>query len=123
MVISNITRNELERALEEVNKRYDNNIIWNNFQSLNKKGTRFRVTLRVRDSKGKGARRGISGRRLVSACWHVHGHFFEELFKLNPDVIIHTRGRIIEFPSSIWIDIDVGSLISPVFMSELCDCE
>jgi len=58
MKISNVTAKDLSVALEEVNKKFDNNVIWNNYEQLNKKGTRFNVTLKVLDSRGKGARRG-----------------------------------------------------------------
>ena len=100
-------------------KLYDDNIIFNRFE---KTGKRFIVTLRVKDSKGKDHRLGYTGRHLINLCWHGHGHFFDELIKINPNAEIKALGRIINKSGGNWQDIDVGSILYPAYMSELCDC-
>lgn len=125
MIIVNVSQSELDDALNSINARFDNNIIWNRSpEPLNGAGTRWRLTLRCKSSKGLGharARYGWSGelgRRLVSACWHVHGHFF---VALPVGAIIHTS-RLTTYPGSPWHDFNVGSIMYPCPASEACDC-
>ena len=82
-MITNATTDQLRQALDEVNKLYDGNVIFN--RQPEPVGSRIRFTLRVKDSKKPGDRRSHQGRRMSSACWHVHRDFFDELFKVNPE--------------------------------------
>ena len=50
-------------------------------------------TLKVKDSKERGARRSWTGRILINACWHVHGEFFDKLFEINSEVFISAMGK------------------------------
>ena len=121
MRLSYATAEDLREALKAVNELYNDNIM---FKRLD--GKIF--TLRVKDSKGAGARRGYnftkSGerRRLISACWHVHGDFFEALFKVNPRAVVHAGRRKITAEGGNWQDWNIGSLITPLYHSEACDC-
>jgi len=127
-LIIKATREELEQALAEINKRYEHNLTWNNFERLNGNGTRFRVTLRVKDSHGKGAKLGHEdyrtgkARHTISACWHVHGNFFEALLAINPEIIIKTAGRTVDKNGGNWQDWNIGSLMYPRYFSEACEC-
>ena len=121
-MIIKATREELEQALAEINKRYEHNLTWNNFERLNGNGTRFRVTLRVKDSHEKGAKIGYSGRHTIYACWHVHGHFFEALLEINEDIVIKTAGRTVDKNGGNWEDWNIGSLMYPRYFSEACEC-
>lgn len=127
-MIIKASREELEQALAEINKRYGNNIVWNNFERLNGKGTRFRVTLRVKDSHGKGAKLGHPNprtgrqRHTINACWHVHGYFFEALLAINPQILIKTAGRTVDKNGGNWEDWNIGSLMYPRYFSEACEC-
>ena len=119
MIISNTSQQDLNNALALTNKKFGGNIIWNNFQKLSDK--RFRVTLKVKNTKGPGTHFSQSMgrfRRTASACWHVHGTFFDAL---NPDAKIYTAGQWIK-PGSEWKDRDVGSNMYPAHMSEGCEC-
>ena len=133
MIVRGATREELDKALELVNVKYKGNVCWN--RQPEKVGKGFRLTLRVKDSKEPGHRLGCSRglffahnydeevkfskrRRLVSACWHVHGDFFGAL---PPDARIIT-GRGIVRPGQ-WPDYDIGSVLNPQMMSEACECE
>ena len=133
--IRNATKDQIERALNEINKKYSGNIQFNRFDYKDtNRGPRAQVTLKVKDSHGPGAHRGLTynddmifvkGRRTVSACWHVHGHFFDALFKLAPraDVVSRLHGRrIITAHNGNLEDFDIGSMTSPFYASDACDC-
>ena len=85
MKAKNVTEQEMEKALEIVNQKYNNNIIFNRFE---KNGRGFRFTLKCVSSSSEGARIGFTGRKMVSACWHVHGDFFDALLSIQPLAVI-----------------------------------
>lgn len=127
MIIKNVSGADLSKSLELLNRKYDNNIIWNRYQQLGK--TRFSVTLRVVSSKEAGHRLGFyrhpktkKRRRLSSACWHVHGDFFDILLRINPDVVIRSMGRIINKNGGNWKDWNIGSMMGPYMYSDACEC-
>ncbi len=144
MIIKNVNADEIKSALVAVNDDYDNNVIFNRFDCLNKKGTRFAVTLKTLDSRGKGSRRGFpifkgfdkppdweKRRHLPSACWHVYGTFFDVLLFINEDAVIVTSGSLANpLPSNEitkdggnWQDWVIGTYNNyPYMMSEACDC-
>ena len=119
MIARKVTLQELQAALVKVNQKYDDNIRWNR---LDCNGSALRFTLRVKDSKLSGARRGFTGRRLVSACWHVHGDFFDALFQIQPAARIRSQGKLITAQGGNWVDGNIGSIMSPLAFSEACDC-
>ena len=120
-MITNATTDQLRQALEEVNKLYDGNVIFN--RQPEPMGSRARFTLRVKDSKGPGARRSHQGRRMSSACWHVHGDFFDKLFKVNPEAYVVAGGcKRISRHGGNWQDRNIGSRMNPLYFSEACDC-
>ncbi len=124
---TNATREDLDAALSAVNERFSGNVCFN--RQPEGRGKRLAFTLRVQDSKGPGHSRGFDGfsgmksRRLASACWHVHGYFFEALFKVNPRAVVWSRNNKITSDYGNWEDWNAGSIIHPQFMSERCDCE
>jgi hypothetical protein len=124
-MLTNATRDELEKALIVVNAKYGGNVKWN--RKPEPEGKRYRFTLRVISSKGPGHSRGFGlhgelGKRLPSACWHVHGDFFDALLA-NDGVYIISRGNRIDKDGGNWEDFNVGSMMYPVNASEKCDCE
>lgn len=124
MKLTHGTQEDLIKALEVVNKRYEGNIMFNRLD-----GNIF--TLKVKDSKGPGHRvhyryswNGYEGeRRSRSACWHVHGHFFDALFEINPDAVVWSCGNKITAEEGNWIDKNIGSQMFPLMYSESCECE
>jgi hypothetical protein len=128
MQISSVTRADLDNAIHRINSvYYQNNVMFNNIKVMNNAATRWQVTLRVKSSKGPGHRLGFSSggtqRRLVSACWHVHGRFFEALPKGTK---IRT-GRdgpsvMVVGEDSLRPDFNIGSIMYPMYMSEACEC-
>jgi len=122
MLIKKVTENDLQLALAKINKeKYLDNITWNNFT---RKGNAWQVTLKVKDSKGIGARRGFHGRRkLINACWHVYGDFFDALFSLNASAIVSSAGKTITAKGGNWQDWNAGSVMNRIPMSSLCECD
>lgn len=127
MTIKNIAEAQLLRALDQVNERYNNNLRIE-YSSINAKNTRFKFRLFVKSSREAGARRSWSGRRLINACWHVHGDFFDTVLAIAPEAVIRasTQARPIYSEDgqvfNNWIDVQVGSMMQPSYMSDNCDC-
>ncbi len=115
MKVRKATEEDLRKALELTNKEFDGNVIFNRLDFPT-------FTLKVKDSKGKGARRGDSGRRLINACWHVHGTFFDKLFEVNPDAYVISQGNKITASEGNWVDRNIGSMMNPLYYSEACEC-
>lgn len=111
---------DILQALREINEMYDDNVDLLKLEPISK--NRFRVRLTVKDSSGRGARIGYTGRRVKAACWHVHGDFFNALLSLNPDAVIKTGIRTITSQSGNWRDWNIGSVINPLYFSEACNC-
>lgn len=116
---------DLHNALEIINKKYEGNVEFNNFQP---NGKRVSFTLKVKDSKEPGHRLGMfvtskgNHLRMVSACWHVHGDFFDALFSVNPSATVTTAGKTITRHGGNWQDWNIGSIMNPLYYSEACDC-
>lgn len=126
MVARNIAQEHLEKALAIVNEKYQGNI---SFRHLDREGKGFRFALRVKSTKGRGTRYGQSGlmgygikKRIASACWHVHGDFFDALFGINQDATIKSRNTLITAYQNNWQDFNIGSIMCPVYASQACVC-
>ena len=139
MQARNVSFQEMNQALEIVNKKYDGNI---EFKRLEWRGKKIIFTLKVKDNKGLGTAlnvmyklKEIRGDNLRgqpkhsgSASWYAHGYFYEELLKISPKAVINStlKGK------SVSIDINGGNWQNPVLgspyygwvnMSELADNE
>jgi hypothetical protein len=131
MLVRNAKIADLEKALKRLNKKYKNNIV---FKTLEQKGKAISFTLTAVQSKRRGARTHINynfnGSKKVKysshACWHAHGHFFEELFLVAPDAYIAptrmTCGQGIDADGGNWQDTNIGSEMYPLYASEACEC-
>ncbi len=139
MLIKNTSITELTEALVKVNEKYDGNIKFREIKAQSQVETRFRLTLQVVTTKGPGHRVGYTysdlktrsgkpykGKRMIYACWHVHGDYFDCLFDINPKVEIRVGGQgknvVYKSKKDNWEDFDVGSRMFPAMLSELCDC-
>lgn len=119
----NVTPAQMCAARAAVNKQFAGNIEWNRFEPAR---THVNFTLRVRDSHGPGAKRGFSGRATAAACWHAHGHFFEELLRVAPQARIVTHGgpgAVVTAAGGNWQDCNIGSQVQPMYYSEACACD
>lgn len=117
---TNATLDTLQQALAETNKKYCGNLAFNR---LEQDGGRVNFTLRVNSSKGPGARRGFTGRRMAKACWHAHGDFFATVLRLDPAARIASNGSVITAQGGNWQDKNIGSMMQPLMFSEACDCD
>ena len=115
-MIIHATRENIQAALDKANESFESNLTFNNFQRLS--DTRHRVTLRVKDSHGKGAKLGFTSRRTIHACWHAHGTFFDAL----PEGTKILTAGMITHPGEEWEDWNTGSLLRPLYASEACLC-
>ena len=120
MIARKCTIEDLFVTLDFVNRKYHENIRWN--RAPEKCGARYRFTLRVNSRTGPGAKRGFSGRRTTAACWHVHGHFFDTLFRICPSAIIRAGNQKITKETGNWQDRNIGSDFHPLMYSESCEC-
>lgn len=131
MKAKNCSLDDLNKALEIINVKYQGNVETNyGFSCV---GRQYQFTLRVKDSHKPGARigqctytssRGLQYRKhLVNACWHVHGDFFDALFSVNPQAVISASGRSVSVDDGNWVDRNIGSMMEPLMYSQACDCE
>jgi len=118
MKASYTSKEDLVKALEEVNKMYDGNICFLDESNLDKKPLSFRLWTKSYDGKGfkvntRSYKLGWTknAKRHPAACWHVHGHFFEELFEINPNAVIYSNGSKITAESGNWIEQHAGVAI------------
>jgi len=126
MYAKNCTMQDLEKALLVINEKYERNVC---FRRMEMRGKRVLFTLKVKDSRKKGHRRGYylyngqDRRYIPCACWHVHGDFFDALFQINPDAVILSGKQRIDKYRGNWEDRNIGSQMYPYMFSEACDCE
>lgn len=137
MKIRNVTRADLDRALEEVNETYNGNVIFDRIDCTSSRKGVWEVTLRTVDSRKAGGRRVRSnnGRRVITACWHAHGRFFDalppyaryytwEITGYDRNGLFPTVKRAWHKPGDEWVDLMTGSLYGGMWMtSELCNCD
>src|SRR5689334_2909273 len=133
MIAKNCTIADLYKALELTNEKFNGNVTFNREPEFIGKNIRF--TLRVISSKDAGHRRGFSfgerpAKRLTSACWHVHGKFFDALIlNVNSNAVIVSRSDKMQkneyhnYVDGNWEDTNIGSIYNPLYFSEACDCE
>lgn len=132
MIFKNVSKEDLERALKMVNKKYHQNITFK--RGPEPKGKRWLITLTVNNANKKkgttrGARLGPSGlmgygsiHHIAAACWHVHGDFFDILWDIQPKMEVRGGGFHYTNPTQNWQNRNIGSIMYPVYFSEACDC-
>ena len=123
MQVSNTTEKALRDALTAIAPNGTADI-----ESLNPKGSRFRVKLGVANSREKYGRRSHSGRRVAALCWHGFRDYFIALFDESPDAVVRTaqatyKGRD-GFEASFEATgcVNIGSMAQPMPYFEACDC-
>ena len=136
----NVNEKEIKKAIDVVNKQFEDNIYLKEYEYLNKSrsGTGFTVKFKlgVKDSSKAGSRRSImmvnkdgSRRKLAIACYHVHGVFFDALMDINKKAEVRLSGNrkiYIDQDGDLignWEDWQVGSYMYPVMISEACECD
>lgn len=119
----NITCERLDNIVAQISSHhFDGNLIC---ESEQRTRSSLLFTLRVRHSRGPGARRAPSGRRTVSATWEAHRLVMERLFAIWPNATLVTakityRGAadFIARHASTY-NHEVGSMCAPVAFGSL----
>lgn len=133
MEIKGLEPYQFEQIVRDVsNIHYDGNVIvgWGQWgpTMLGGTGKRFRGRVIVQSSRGKGARRSWSGRRMPAACWHVFRDVVRATLAAYPGATFRTAMAYYTaanfeatYPATGYTNI--GSMMAPVTMPELCDCD
>ena len=128
MLIRKVSESDFSRIVREVSDSlYNGNLKVIESRDDGVRFPRVRAQLRANSSREVGARRSWSGRRTVSACWHAHRDVYREVFRQYPDATIQTsmaRYTADNFENTYprTGDQNIGSMVSPAYMPELCDC-
>lgn len=90
MIIYNIKREDIDKAIKIVNKKYDNNLYINFWDgsSYSYINTRYRFRLYYKDENKAGSRCGIITSEPKYACYHAHHYFFNAIIKVNKNAVI-----------------------------------
>lgn len=128
MIITGITTSELRDVVAKLNAPalYDGNIVVEYADAMSATGTRINVKLGTADSKRHGSRRAWSGRHGKWLCWHGFRDVFRAVMDVNPSARIKTGKTIYKgrdhFESTYadTADINVGSMVQPAYMPEMC---
>lgn len=128
MNIRGLTADQLRVIVEKVSdEQYEGNIIFNREPEWKKGWWIF--TLRVKNSKGPGAKHSaLSGKRTVACCWHAHRDVMKEIFERFPNAELLTamaqyrgkEGFEENFRQTAYKN--VGSLYCPAEYQHCCEC-
>lgn len=128
MDITGVTFEEMQAVVSIVADTYGGNVeLHADARALNSRSFRGRIVTKTSD--GPGARRSWSGRRGKWACWHVYRDVMAEAFEINPNARVKAslanykgqRDFEQSYPATAYKNI--GSMVSPAYMPELCDCD
>ena len=129
MLVTGLSLDKFKEITDRVSAdKYDGNVVVHH-DAHPLSGNRFQGRLWVQSSRGPGARRSWSGRRMPAACWHAYRDVLMAVFSEYPDAIARTglatyrglEGFLRDYPATG--ERNVGSVMQPVTMPELCDHE
>ena len=130
MQISNTTQRAIGFALRKIQPNGTGE-----FLALNRRETRWRVKLGVKDSRGQYGRRGHSfnrdgeRRRVAALCWHGFRDFLTELYQHSPYAVVRTARATYEDVNHFHATFsatgngNIGSWAAPLRYRDACDCE
>ena len=129
MQISNVTQRPISLALWAIMPNGTGDV-----EALNRAGTRYRVKLTVKDSRGDYGRRGhlrrVDGerRRVAALCWHGFRDFLITLFDHAPYATVRTARATYDGVTDFYQKFPatggtiIGSQADPLRYDEACDC-
>lgn len=125
-VSTSLTRDEMTDVLETVSADYLNSLTWELEDLGGVRRNRYRLKVGA-ISGGYAARTSASGRRGPYACWHAFRDVLSLLMIRDPRALVRTSlarydgaaGFIRDYPGTA--DKNIGSMIYPAYMPELCD--
>lgn len=126
MKVSGVSKTDLLEIMGVVRGSYADNPQFKRLDSNGGKWVNF--TLRVESSSGQGARVSHSGRKMVSACWHVHRDFMAELFTRFPSARLVSALADYNGKDDFQRKFEatgcknIGSMFAPLPMDEACNC-
>lgn len=129
MIVHCYAESVLMYSLNLVNGLFSDNVKykrWPEYIGQDRAGrNKYRVTLTVEDSRGPGSRKSNTGRRISAACWHVHGHFIDNVLLVDPNAKIDTAFNTIETVADNWKggERNIGSMMNPLSYADACDCK
>lgn len=128
MLVTGFSHEEFKRITAQVSGRfYGGNVVTRREYTV-LSDTRFRATLTVTDSSGRGARRSARGQRGPYACWHAYRDVLIGVFATYPKARVRTgmalyageAGFRANYPDTG--SVNIGSQVLPVTMPECCEC-
>jgi len=126
MKLYGVTQEQLESVMAKVSKRlYKGNL---EFVYLEPHKNHVQFTLRVKDSHGKGARLGMTGRHMVSACWHAHRDLMREIFTQYPNARLVSAQAVYDGAADFTQKHlatgykNIGSMMQPLTYEQACEC-
>lgn len=128
MKLYGMDQTQLHSALDTANEKYKGNIQFKECKTVGIRKPYMHFTLRVKDSHGKGAKRGQSGIRTVAACWHAHRDVMKEIFSINPKARLISAMAVYEGIEGFnrefedTGDRNIGSMVNPQYFRQACEC-
>ena len=129
MRLRNVTLADFHDSVQRVNAHYNGNL--HVHTDAHETGSRIITTvgrLDVLDSHGAGSRTSWSGRHGRYACWHAFRDVVRDILAHNPDATVTTA--LARYTADNFEDTypatghrNIGSMVQPAYMPELCDCE
>jgi hypothetical protein len=136
MIVQGITVEQFNDAVAKAGAAYADNLAAEIGSEFSRTRFSARVTIKETGAQqglpteelASGQRRSWSGRRIKAACWHAYRDVLVEVFNISPDANVYTtmakyKGRTgfeNEYPATA--DRNIGSMMQPAYMPELCDC-
>lgn len=127
MDIIGVTYDQMVGIVEKVSAQYGGNVeLHTDAKPLSSRSFRGRIV--TKDADGPGSRRSWSGRRGRWACWHLYRDVMFAALLVNPEARIKSsladyRGIYdfqLRYPQTA--NKNIGSMVAPARMPDLCDC-